>query len=173
MTLVPTGVLSGILTFAGVDMLVRPDLPGDTPSFALAALLMAGALVVTIAGVGVATAMPWSRGLARVVGVACSILGFGGLLYLVVVTLMVAGSFPDTLLEPLNLSTALLMVVSGLAGAGLLMDGAAPPSTGGTAGPWPARSWHPVAAGIAIGIAAAWLWSAFIWPLIPYQCCRA
>jgi hypothetical protein len=160
-----------MLGFAGVEMLLRRDLPGDTPSPELAALLLACALLLTFTGVGVATAMSWSRGLCLVVGVGCAVVGVGGLLLLFVATVTVAGAFPSTLLQPLNLSIALLMAVAGLAGIGLLKLGSAPVRKASSAGPWLARSWHPVAAAIGIGVAAAWFWGAVVWPLIPYECC--
>jgi hypothetical protein len=173
LTLVLTGGLSGALAFAGVEMLLLRDLPGDTPSPELAALLLACALLLAVTGVSVAAAMSWSRGLSLVVGVGSALVGIGGLLLLLVATLTVSGAFPTTLLQPLNLSIAMLMAVAGLAGIGLLRVGSAPVRRAGSAGPWLARSWHPVAAGIGIGAAAAWFWGAVIWPLIPYECCLA
>ena len=170
LTLMLTGVLSGILAFAGVEMLLRRDLPGDTPSPELGVLLMAGALVVALTGIGVALALPWSGWLRPVVGLACLVLGFGGLLFLLVATLMVSGAFPNTLLQPLNLSIGLVMAVSGFAGAGLLMPDFGKATIVGS-GSWLARSWHPVTAGILTGAAAAWFWGAFAWPLIPHECC--
>jgi hypothetical protein len=171
LTLLATGGLAGALAFAGVEMLLRRDQPGDTPSPELAAVLLICALLLTLTGIGVATAMRWSRRLSVVVGVGSALVGIGGLLLLLVATLTVAGAFPSTLLQPLNLSIAMLMAVAGLAGIGLLKVGSAPVRKAGSAGPWWVRTWHPVAAGIAIGVAAAWFWGAVIWPLIPYQCC--
>jgi hypothetical protein len=171
LTLLATGGLAGALAFAGAEMLLRRDVSGDTPSPELAAVLLICALLLAGTGVGVAAAMRWSRGLSLVVGVGSAAVGIGGLLLLLVATLTVAGAFPSTLLSPLNLSIAMLMAVAGLAGIGLLRLGSAPVRKAGSAGPWLTRSWHPVAAGIGIGVAAAWFWGAVVWPLIPYECC--
>jgi len=48
LALVLTGVLAGILVFVGVEMLLRRDLPGDTPSPELAVLLIAASLVLRL-----------------------------------------------------------------------------------------------------------------------------
>jgi hypothetical protein len=127
--------------------------------------------VAAITGIGVATQRPWSCRLSLVVGVTSVIAGFGGQLLLLGASLLAVGMFPATLLDPLNLTIALVMGVTGLTGIGLLRR--ADLATTTDKGSWLVRSWHPVTAGIAMGIAAAWNWSAFIWPLIPYECCLA
>jgi hypothetical protein len=174
LTVVLTGVVSGILVVTAARMLLATldrDLAGDTDSPQLALVLAAAAAAMAIAGLAVATARPWSRGLSLVVGLAAVIAGIGGLIYFLLASLLVAGMFPELLLEPGNLTIALVTGLTGLTGIGLLMRRSAPEATAGAASPWPARAWHPVAAGIAIGIAAAWVWGAFIWPLIPSECC--
>jgi hypothetical protein len=168
-----TGAVAGILAFAGVAMLVQTlmrDAPGDTASPQLAALLAAAAVVVAAASVVVATAGPWSRGAGLALGVAGLVAGFGGLLYLIGASLIAAGMFPALLLRPTNLTVALVMALAGLTGIGLLMrPSRADPAR--TTGPRPVGSWYPVAVGIATGLAAAWIWGALIWPLIPDECC--
>jgi hypothetical protein len=171
-TVVLAGVVSGIFAFVAFGMLLPDDLPGDTASLQLAMILMACAIAVAITGVGVATTGPWSLPLSLVIGIAGVIAGFGGLTLLVLSSLLAVGMFPDTLLEPLNLTVALIMVLGGLTGIGFLMRRSDPPTAAATRTAWLARSW-PVAAGIAVGIGVAWLWAAFIWPLIPYECCPA
>ena len=171
-TLVLTGVVSGILVFTAVSMLLSRDQAGDTPSPELAVTLLACAIVVVTAGVAVAMAWQSSRALSLVVGIAGVIAGFGGLAYFLLASLLTAG-FPDVLLQPLNLTIALVMAVIGLMGIGLLMRRSDLATTAGTTGPWPVRSWHPVASGIAIGVTAAWIWSAIVYSLIPYECCLA
>jgi hypothetical protein len=171
LALVLTGVLSGILALAGGMMLLARDLPGDTASPMLAAMLAAGAIVLAITGVGAATAQPWASWLRLVVGMLCAVAGFGGLLYMILASLIAAGMFPDVLLQPLNLAIVLVMGVSAATGIGLLVHSpehspavaSGPPSRG--------RTWYVVFAGFAIGVGAAWIWGSLIVPLIPYRCC--
>jgi hypothetical protein len=132
--------------------------------------VIACAIVLAITGVGLAAGAAWSRVMSLVVGLAGLIVGFGGLLLIVGSSLVAAGMFPDVLLQPQNLTIALVMGLAGLTGIGLLMRRS--DRTAATTGPGLARSW-PVVAGVAIGIAAAWTWSAFVYELIPYRCCLA
>jgi hypothetical protein len=174
LTLVLSGILSSVLALTAFVVLratLGRDMGGDTESPRLAVALAAGAIVVAITGVAVATTRPWSRRLSVAVGLASVIAGFGGLIYFLVASLIVSGMFPSLLLDRLNLTIALVMGLIGLTGLGLLMRSTGPATSAGISRPWLARSWHPVAAGFAIGIAVAWIWSAFIWPVIPYECC--
>jgi hypothetical protein len=173
LTLALIGTLSGVLFFTAMVMLLRLDMSGDTSSPQLALILMASSIALVITAVGVATAAPWSRGLRLAVGIASAFVGFGGLMLMLGASLIAAGMFPDTLLSPLNLTIQLVMGLTGLTGVGLLTRGSNLTMEAGAGGSWLILSWHPVAAGIAIGIAVAWTWSVIIWPLIPYTCCLA
>ena len=84
-------------------------------------ILTACAIVLAITGVGVATGAAWSRALSLVVGLAGLFVGFGGLLLIVGSSLIAAGMFRDVLLQPQNLTIALVMGVTGLTGIGLLI----------------------------------------------------
>jgi hypothetical protein len=172
--LILSGALSGVLAFTAVVVLratlVR-DPSGDAESPRLAVALAASAIVVAIAAVGVATSRSWSRRLSVAIGLACVIAGFGGLTYFLVASLIAAGMFPGLLLDRLNLTIALVMGLTALTGIGLLMLPTGPATSVGIGRPWLVSSWHPVAAGFVIGAALAWIWSAFIWPVIPYECC--
>ena len=174
LTLVLTGAWSGVLGLAAVVVAratLGRDMGGDTESPSLALLLAICAIVFAVTAVGVAASRVWSRGLSAAVGIVGVIVGFGGLIYLVLATLITGSMFPDLLLQRLNLTIALIMGLTGLTGIGLLTRRTDRGVTADTAGPWLVRSWHPVTAGFAIGITAAWIWSAFIWPRIPYECC--
>jgi hypothetical protein len=173
-TLVLSGLLSGVLAFTAVVVLqatLGRDMGGDMESPRLAVALTVCAIVVAITGVGVATIRPWSHRLSVAVGLACVIAGFGGLIYFFVASLIVSGMFPSLLLDRLNLTIALVMGLIGLTGIGLLVRSSGLATSTGINRPRLVSSWHPVAAGFAVGIAVAWIWSAFVWPLIPYECC--
>jgi hypothetical protein len=145
---------------------------GGTPSPQLALILFVLALVLAIAALAVTLGTHLGRRLARWVGAITAIVGIGGLVYVLVVSLFVSGAFPLLLLTPDNLSGELWLAFAAITGIGLFRLGrhalgAAPAAET----PWIARSWHPVALGIALGIGLGALWSAVIYPLIPYECC--
>jgi hypothetical protein len=124
LTLVLSGILSSVLALTAFVVLratLGRDMGGDTESPRLAVALAAGAIVVAITGVAVATTRPWSRRLSVAVGLASVIAGFGGLIYFLVASLIVSGMFPSLLLDRLNLTIALVMGLIGLTGLGLLM----------------------------------------------------
>jgi hypothetical protein len=171
--LVLAGFLAGSLGFAGGSMLATtlPDpSSGDTQSPQLALALLGISLVVAATALGVAVAARWAPLGARLVGWLLALLGFGGLAYLVLATLFVAGAFPAVLLEPSNLTAGLWLAITGVTGAGLVRLRPGGSDDGSEAQPWLSRT-APVLVGVLLGVFVGALWYAVIYQLIPYECC--
>jgi hypothetical protein len=147
-----------------------PDPPsGGTPSPQLALVLLGISLVVAVTAFGVAMAARWAPRGARLVGWLLALLGFGGLAYMFLATLFVAGAFPAVLLEPSNLTACIWLAITGITGTGLVRQ--SPRGIeGGDSQPWLNRS-APVLVGGLLGVLIGALWYAVIYALIPYECC--
>jgi hypothetical protein len=124
------------------------DSPGDTESLEFALVLMAVAILIAFAGCAIGVGAARLRPALLVVAATAIILGIIGLAYMVLVSLVVAGMFPDLLVTPTNLSVLVvlfLMAVTGIAQWRLIRSG--PIWTLGPDAGWLARSWHPLVAG--------------------------
>jgi hypothetical protein len=171
--LVLAGFLAGSLGFAGASMLATtvPDpSSGDTPSPQLALVILSISAGVAVTALGVAMATSWAPRASGVVGWLLVLLGFGGLAYMVLATLFVAGAFPAVLLEPSNLTAGLWLAITGVTGAGLVRLRPGGSDDGSEAQPWLSRT-APVLVGVLLGVLVGALWYAVIYQLIPYECC--